>query len=245
MSVKPPAIIDLPTMLFVPTLRNYERLFFRIFPSVGTIPTAFIPSMVNSLFVSGLTTFLVVFLAALSSYAFSRFRFRGRFALGVYIFVCYSVPAIAFLYPMHFILINLDIYDTYMGIITIQTILTLPWTLWMLKSFFDSVPKDLEESGMLDGCSRFGAFTRITIPISAPGLAVVSIFTFVSVWNSFLPMIILTGQKTKPFIVFLLENSGWGTLAAGSIISIIPTLILALLIRKYIARGFTLGYVND
>jgi multiple sugar transport system permease protein len=245
MSIKPQAIIELPVFNFVPTIRNYENLFFRNVPGIGVVSTKFIPSLINSLLVAGMTTLSILFLSALSSYAFSRFRFRGRFALGVYIFVCYSVPAIAYLYPIHFILINLDLYDAYLGIIFTHIILGLPWTIWMMKSFFDSVPKELEECGMLDGCSRFGAFTRIILPVSAPGLIVVSIFTFIFVWNSFLPMIILSGEKTKPFIVFLLENRGWGTLAAASIVSIIPTVILALLIQKHIVKGLTLGAVKD
>ncbi len=132
-------------------------------------------------------------------------------------------------------------YDTYLGLIFVQTILGLPWTIWILKSFFDSVPVDLEESGMIDGCSRFGAFMRIVLPLSAPGLVVVSLFTFLFVWNSFLPMIILTGVTTKPLIVFLLENMGWGTLSAASIVSIIPAFVIAFFLQKYIVKGLTFG----
>lgn len=245
MSIRPPAIIELPTFDFVPTTRNYERLFFRSIDHGDVVSTKFVPCMLNTAIISGATTVSVVGLAALTSYAFSRFRFRGRFAMGVYIFVCYSVPAIAFLYPIHFLLISLDLLDTYFGAILVHIILGLPWTLWILKSFFDSIPKDLEESAMIDGCSRFHAFTRIILPLSAPGLVVVSIFTFIFVWNSFLPMIILTGASTKPLIVFLLEHRGWGTLTAASIVSIIPTVIMALLIQKYIVRGLTLGAVKE
>ncbi|MEM2914047.1 MAG: carbohydrate ABC transporter permease [Candidatus Bathyarchaeia archaeon] len=244
MSIKPQAIIELPVFNFVPTLHNYENLFFRNVHGRGVVSTKFISSLINSLFISGITTLSIVILAALSSYAFSRFRFKGRFALGLYIFVCYSVPAIAYLYPLHFILINLHLYDTHLGIIFVHVILGLPWTIWMLKSFFDSVPKELEESGMVDGCSRFEAFTRIILPVSAPGLVVVSIFTFIFVWNSFLPMIILSGEKTKPLIVFLLENRGWGTLAPACIVTMVPTIVLALLIQKYVIRGITLGSVK-
>jgi len=249
MSIKPVAIVALPIFIFTPTAVNYASLFYYEISKGGVVSTKFAPSMLNSIIISTVTTLSVVGLSALTSYAFSRFRFRGRFEAGVYIFICYSVPSIAFLYPIFYFVNSTGLYDTYLGAVFVQTALGLPWTLWMLKSFFDGIPKELEESGMIDGCSRFGAFTRIVIPLSAPGLAVVSIFTFLFVWNLFLPMLVITGVSTKPLVVFLSEyrtqyDVQWGPLAAGSIVSIIPTCIMALLIQKYIVAGLTLGAVK-
>ncbi len=249
MSFKPSAVAALPTFNFQPTAKHYLSLFALAEGEGGVVSNRYAQTMLNTIIISTLTTLSILGLSSLTSYACSRFRFKGRFPLGVYIFICYSVPAIAYLYPLFYWVNSARLYDTYVGAIFVSVTLQLPWTLWMLKSFFDSIPKDLEESGMIDGCSRFGAFTRIILPLSAPGLAVVSIFTFLFVWNSFLPLLVVTGTNTKPLIVFLAEyrtqyGVQWGPMAAGSIVSIIPTCIMALLIQKYIVSGLTLGAVK-
>lgn len=249
MSLKPLNIAELPTFNFQPTLENYRALLLGTQSGPQVVSGKFIPSLVNSAVIATTTTLLILGLSSLTSYAASRFRFRGRFSLGAYVFICYSVPAIAYLYPLFYTVNGLGLYDTYAGAIFVSTTLELPWTLWMLKSFFDSIPKDLEESGMIDGCSRFGAFIRIILPLSAPGLAVVSIFTFLYVWNSFLPLLVVTGVNTKPLIVFLSEyrtqyGVQWAPMSAASILSIIPTAIMALLVQKYIVSGLTLGAVK-
>jgi multiple sugar transport system permease protein len=249
MSVKPSALAAIATFVFEPTGRHYLSLFALAAGEGGIVSNKFAVCMLNSIIISLTTTIIILSLSSLASYACSRFRFKGRFALGVYIFMSYSVPAIAYLYPLFYWISTARLYDTFAAAIFVSSTLQLPWTLWMLKSFFDSIPKELEESGMIDGCSRFGAFTRIILPLSAPGLAVVSIFTFIFVWNSFLPLLVVTGVNTKPVTVFLAEyrtqyGVQWGPMAAGSIVNIIPTCILALLIQRYIVTGLTLGAVK-
>jgi len=251
-ALKPYQIATIPTLSFTPTLENFKILLFgqeKIVTSYSPRVHNFIPYMLNSVIISTGSTLLVLISSAFASFAFSRFNFRGKFALGVYIFVMYSVPAIVYIIPIFLWINAIGLYDTYLGVILPLSAVHLPWTIWMMKSFFDTIPRDLEEAAMVDGCSQFGAFTRVIIPLSISGLAVVAIFTFINTWNNFMVPLILTGGSTKTIMVWLAEfrterSLYWGPLAAASLLSIIPSCIFASIIQKYIVQGLTLGAVK-
>lgn len=239
MSIRPATLVAQPTLNFTPTLASYAKIF----------EGGYFNCLVNSAIIASLTTVLTLFAACFASYSISRFRFRGRSSIFGLSFAMRTVPPIAFVLPLFFIWNDLGLYDTYFGLMLAMTALRLTLAILLLKAFFDGISVDIEESAMVDGCSRLGALRRIVLPLAAPGLAVVAIFAFIFTWNDLATALILTGRGVKTVPVFLAGMRGqygieWGPLAAGCITYTIPVLIIAFLIQRHIVRGLTFGAVK-
>jgi multiple sugar transport system permease protein len=229
-----------PVWNFTPTLKNYEEVLSS---------TDFSKYFVNSVVVALASTGIALFLGTLAAYGFSRFRFRGHFWLKISSLIPQMLPPIAIVVPLYVLFSRLDWIDTRMSLIVSYLTFTIPLSIWMMTSFFDDVPLELEEAAMIDGCSRLGALFRVSLPLVIPGLAATAILAYLYCWNEFLYAVILTGRnaRTLPVIItsFMTNKSVlWGRIAASGSLVLIPVLIFALLAQRYLIRGLARGAVK-
>jgi multiple sugar transport system permease protein len=241
-SFKPPELTFAipPVWNFTPTLKNYTDVI------TGGDFTKF---FMNSLVVAIVTTFIALMLGGFAAYGFARFRFRGSFWLRMSALIPQMLPPITIIVPLYILFNGLKLTDTRAGLIISYLTFTIPLSIWMMIGFFEDVPEDLEESAMIDGCTRFQALFRISVPLVAPGLAATAILGFLYCWNEFLYAVILTGRdaRTLPVtITSFMTNKAilWGRIAASGSLVLIPVLIFALLAQRYLIRGLSHGAVK-
>jgi multiple sugar transport system permease protein len=229
-----------PVWNFQPTLKNYEEVLSS---------TNFGKYFANSIFVALVATAIALLLGTLAAYGFSRFRFRGHFWLKMSSLIPQMLPPIAIIVPLYVLFSRLNWIDTRQALVISYLTFTIPLSTWMMIGFFDDVPIELEEAAMIDGCSRFGALLRISLPLAIPGMAATAILAFLYCWNEFLYAVILTGRdaRTLPVIItsFMTNKSVlWGRIAASGSLVLIPVLIFALLAQRYLVRGLARGAVK-
>lgn len=229
-----------PVWNFQPTLKNYEEVLSS---------TNFGKYFANSIFVALAATGIALFLGTLAAYGFSRFRFRGHFWLKMSSLIPQMLPPIAIVVPLYVLFSRLDWIDTRQALVISYLTFTIPLSTWMMIGFFDDVPIELEEAAMIDGCSRFGALIRVSLPLAIPGMAATAILAFLYCWNEFLYAVILTGRdaRTLPVIItsFMTNKSVlWGRIAASGTLVLIPVLIFALFAQRYLVRGLAKGAVK-
>jgi arabinogalactan oligomer/maltooligosaccharide transport system permease protein len=233
------------TGMFLPTeftLENFRTMLFeKPFPLW----------IRNSFFVAGLTTIVSVTLSTSGAFAFSRFRFIGREAGLVAFLAIQAFPGILSLVPIAIILGRLGLSGSLWGLVFAYSTGTLVFCTWNLKGYFDTIPIDLEESGMIDGCGPVQSFVRIALPLARPALAVTALFGFLGGWNEYaLASVLLAGKtslSTLPIALAGLANelqTPWGQYAASSLLISIPVMVLFLWLQKYLESGLTLGGVK-
>lgn len=228
-----------PVWFFTPSTENYLALFVK-YP----FPRYFL----NSTIVSFSVTILVLVLGSLAAYSISRFNTGGNF-LKLLVLNSYTMPPIAILIPFFLIIQKLNLFDTYPSLILASLSFLLPFAIWMLIGYFDSVPKDMEEAAQIDGASPLQSLFYITLPIAAPGIVSTGILTFLFTWNEFLFALILTGNKTRTLPVAIANfktqyGIEMGELSAATMLMIIPVILLAFSIRGYLVKGLSLGAVK-
>jgi len=207
--------------------------------------------MVNSVIVSVATTILGVFLACTAAYAFSRFRFPGRRAGLMSFLVSQMFPGTLMLIPLFIIVVQwLGLGSNYIGVVLVYCTIAIPFCVWMLKGYFDTIPKELEESALIDGASQAVIFFRIVLPLAKPAVAVTALFSFMTAWNEFIIAAtfmnredMYTGPVGLRFFVGGFSQQ-WGYFAAGSIIAAIPVMALFMFLQKYLVSGLTAGAVK-
>jgi multiple sugar transport system permease protein len=218
-----------------------------------TVPLAHY--FINSVIIAGVATIVSVALAILAGYAISRYRFAGRGVFSLVVLSTQMFPGILFLLPLFIIFINIQqaigiqLYGSYLGLIITYLTFSLPFAIWMLAGYFNSLPKGLEEAAGIDGASPLQTLFRIVIPISIPGIVAVTIYSFMTAWNELLFASILTTQSTRTLAVGLQgyatqSNVYWNQLMAASIVVSIPVVIGFLALQKYIVQGLTSGAVK-
>jgi len=221
-----------------PTLDAYVRVF---------VSRPLFHWVWNTMVLSGAVTFLTVVVSALAAYSISRFRFPGSQYASLMIIATRFIPPMATTVPIFLMYQALGIYNTMIGLVLILTFLQLPFRIWLLNAFFESIPWDLEEMGMIDGCTRVGAFFRIIIPISLPAFSAVGILTFIGTWNSFYwPLVLTQGAENKVLSLGIYDFIGdtmifTNELCAGGIIMSIPSFLFVIFASKYMIRGLTAG----
>jgi ABC-type glycerol-3-phosphate transport system permease component len=204
----------------------------------------------NSLKVTVSVTVLATALSALAGYSFSRFRFLGRQGLMYTILVGQMLPGVVLLLPLYVYLKGLRLLDTHFGLSIVYMTFAIPLCTWLLKGFFDTIPPDLEEAAMVDGCSRVGAMVRIALPLAAPGIVATALFAFISAWNDFMFALAILSTPAKFTIgLGLLAYQQeyffqWNTLMAGGILMSLPALALYLCLQRYLVTGLTRGSVK-
>ncbi len=222
---------------FDATTRNYKDIFSSY---------NFIQPIINSFIIALLSTGFSLLLALPASYGIARFGMKKTSLL---LLVVRMIPAITFLVPWFVIFTFVGIVDTYLGLILAHMVVALPFIVWIMVPFFESLPKELEESASVDGSSRFNSFIKIILPISGPGIVTAAILSFVFSWNNFMFGIILSGRTTKTLPVAIYgfisyTDINWGGLMAGSVVVTIPVIVISLFLQKYIVRGLTAGAVK-
>jgi multiple sugar transport system permease protein len=204
----------------------------------------------NSVIVSGSTAILVTLIAALSGYAMSRFRFRGKFWLTGLMLVTQMFPLVMLVAPIFKIFSPLGLTNSLSGLVIVYTAFNVPFATFLMQSFFDGIPKDLEEAAMIDGASRFRAFRQIILPLTLPGVAATLGFVFTAAWSELLFALMLiskTGASTFPvgLLSFVSKFSvDFGQMMAAGVLALIPACLFFLLIQRYLVQGLTAGAVK-
>ncbi len=204
----------------------------------------------NSVKVTVSVTLLATALSALAGYSFSRFRFYGRQGLMYTILVGQMLPGVVLLLPLYIYLKDLRLLDTHLGLGIVYMTFAIPLCTWLLKGFFDTIPPDLEEAAMVDGCSRVGAMARIALPLAAPGIVATTLFAFITAWNDFMFALAILSTPAKFTIgLGLLAYQQeyffqWNTLMAGGVLMSLPALALYLCLQRYLVTGLTRGSVK-
>jgi multiple sugar transport system permease protein len=221
---------------------------FRSYVEAWTSPlTPFSRFFANSLWVSSVTMVATIAVSTLAGYALARFRFVGKNSLMLIFLATQMFPSVLLIAPLLEQWHYLGLIDTYQALIYSNFSFTVPFTVWMLVGYFESIPKELEESAMIDGSTRFGALVRIILPLAAPGIAATAIFAFVSSWSELLfATTFTTRTDMRTLSAGLLYMVGqyevqWGQLSAGVIISTIPVAILFTFLQKHLIKGLTAG----
>jgi N,N'-diacetylchitobiose transport system permease protein len=237
--------IQQPTPEFVPspgTLQNYRKVFHRDF---------FWTAVKNSLSVTLSVLVLALVIAFLAAVAVSRFKFRGRKAFVIIVLLVQMVPAEALIISLFRILDGWNLLNTVAGLTLTYMAFVLPFTIWTLRGFVASVPKELEEAAMIDGSSRFRAFMTITLPLVAPGLVATGVFAFIQAWNEFIfALVVMNKPESQTLPVWLqafnegAKGTDWGGVMAGSTLMAIPVVIFFLLVQRRLASGLTAGAVK-
>lgn len=205
----------------------------------------------NSLAITIATALIGVTLAATAAYAFSRWKFPGRSVGLVFLLATQMIPASMLMIPIYILAIKLGMVGTYKGLVIAYCVTSIPFSVWILKGYFDTIPADLEEAARIDGCSQLQAFWRVLLPLSTPALAITFLFNFMSAWNEYLLARVMLGSSeslmTWPLGLQRLQGqyaTQWGQFSAGSILVMIPVVVLFLYSSKYLISGLTLGGVK-
>jgi multiple sugar transport system permease protein len=201
----------------------------------------------NSIIIATSTMLLCLLLGSLAAYPLARLRMPGRRALLGITVGAHMLPAIALIIPIFLLVRTLHLYDTYTSLILVHTVFLLPYTTWTLKTFFERIPPSLESAARMDGCTRFGALFRVIVPISAPGVVATAVYAFIGSWNEFLFGLVLTSDHAKPVMVTLAQFTGsdylpdMSQVAAAGIVTVIPVVVLAIALNRFIIRGMVEG----
>lgn len=229
-----------PPLIFEPTLDNYRRLFFG-----GQLMNAF----TNSLIISAITVSVSLVLAIPAAYSLSRLNNAVGRNLGFWILSVRMAPAFAVIVPYFIIMYYLKLIDTIWAVAITYLVFTIPFTTWLLKITFEELPKELEESALIDGATKTTALFRIILPNAVPMIASASILTFVLAWNEFLMAFILTSRDARTVPVLITALSGthkldWPIMAAITTVSMIPAFIFITFVQRYLIKGLTMGAVK-
>lgn len=223
-----------------PTTENYERLFTKL---------NFGANILDSLIIALSTAFFGLLLTVPASYSFSRFVFRGGNLLLMQFLVINMFPIMLLIIPLFIMMKVFGLMDTHFALIIAYSTFTIPFCVWMLTSFFNAIPDDLDKAAQIDGCSRVGAMLRVVLPIALPGVLSTGIYIFITAWNEFLYAAILTNSNVRTIPVALQNMIGefqieWGLLTAGGVLSALPVIILFFFIQRQLISGMVAGSVK-
>ena len=232
-------IFDL-RLVFTPSLENYRSLWSGLFPG----------SLAHSTVVSLGATALSLMIGTPAAYALSRWRFRSRQPIALWILASRMAPPVAYTIPFFLAYRFVGLIDTLSGLIIIYLTFNLALVVWMMRNFFDGVPRALEEAAWIDGCGVWAAFRLIAVPLAAPGLAATGVLCFILSWNDFFFALILTRTQamTAPVaIVNFMQYQGWewGKIAAGGTLVMLPVIGFSVFVRRYLVGGLTAGGVKE
>ena len=224
-----------------PTLANYTRLFAK---------TPFVLYLRNSAIIAISTTLLSLVFATLGAYALARLRFPGRALIARGLVFTYLVPPALLFIPLFAVMSVLRLVDTHQGLVLAYLSFAVPFSTWLLMGYFRSVPVELEEAALVDGCTRLGSLVRVILPMSLPALAVVAFFAFTQSWNEFLYANVFVNSVevrtvTTGLTLLIVEDVFfWGPMMGASFLSALPPLVLYLIFQRWVVKGLTLGAVK-
>jgi multiple sugar transport system permease protein len=227
-----------PEFIFVPTLENFRAVFEQY---------NFFHYLMNSLIIATLATAISLVLGLPAAYSIAKYR-QGK--IGMLILIARMTPFVSYLLPWYIIFRYLKLIDSYTALTITHLIITMPMVIWLMVSFFESMPGELEDAAMIDGCSRWQSFILIVLPLMRNGIATSAIMAFIFSWNQFLFSLILSGPKTKtvPVAVYNFISYGkidWAGIGAAATLIVLPVSIFAFFVRKSIVQGLTMGALKD
>ena len=230
-----------PTVIFTPTLRNYADVLF------GS--ASLLPNLLSSVIVAGVSTFVTLLLAIPAAYALARLELPAKRASGFYVLATQMLPPVGLIIPYYLVLQKAGMLDTYSGLIVIYLTFSLPFAIWLMVSYFEDIPREMEEAALLDRAGRFRALWYVILPQVRGGIAVTTIFVFLNAWNEFLFAVVLGGNRVRPVTVAMfnyisVEQTLWAKLAAGAMLAMAPVILLGLLAQRHIVKGLTVGAVK-
>jgi multiple sugar transport system permease protein len=219
------------------TLKNY----YEALTQVKT--TRFI---LNSVIITTGATLLSLVLGVPAGYAIARSRSRLLNISSYFFLLLLMVPPVAMLIPFYLIMRDVQLLGTYAAVIILDTVFDASFVVWMMRSYFSDVPREMEEAALVDGASHLGAFLKVALPLSVPGIVASALYVIIYSWNDFLFALMLTSPKTKTIPLGILASFsaveiGWGRMAAMSVFAIIPAVIISLFLNRYFVQGLTLG----
>lgn len=231
-----------PRFQFKPTLESWR---------VVILGGEFLKYYRNSLIIAVTTNCIVLFAASMAGYALARFKIRKKEDIAFWILSNSMMPPIAIILPLYILFSRARLLDSFTGIILVFTAFNLPFAIWLMRSFFEDLPVELEEAALVDGATRLGSFFRVTLPVVKPGIVACAIYTFVMCINEFFFAFVLTGSRVKPAAVAILNflptgvrGTLYGQAAVASILIMIPAVLLFILLQKHFIRGMTFGAVK-
>lgn len=222
------------TFVFEPTLKNFDTVF-------GA--QSFGPFIGNSLLVGAGATILALVIGVPAAYGIARYRVRSTTA---FLLMARVIPGVSLLIPWYFLFSQMQLVGSYTVLILTHLFVTMPLVVAIMTSFFEGIPTELEEAAQIDGSSRIGAFVRVVLPLSVPGIATASILSFIFSWNNFLFALVLSNQDTRTLPVAIVNFTSyaavdWGGLMAAAVVITIPVMIIALFAQRYVVSGLTAG----
>jgi ABC-type glycerol-3-phosphate transport system permease component len=230
-----------PLLVFTPTLANYRDVL------AGA--TSIVPNLWSSAVVSCSATLLTMLFAVPAAYALARLRYPGKRASGFYVLATQMLPPVGLIIPYYLALQRIGGLDTYSGLVTIYLTFSLPFAIWLLVSYFEDVPYEMEEAALLDRAGRLRALWYVILPQVRGGIAVTTVFVFLNAWNEFLFAVVLGGNRVRPVTVAMfnfisVEQTQWARLAAGAMVAMAPVILVGLLAQRHIVKGLTVGAVK-
>jgi len=244
-----PEIFKLPPTLIPqqPTLENYLSII------AGTMASAipFLVYLKNSLLVAAFTVTATLLLATPAAYAFSRVPFAGKRKLIYFVLVSQMLPVVLILIPLYRTFMRMRLLSSYPGLVLPYLMLTLPFSIWMLKGYFDSIPRELDEAAKVDGCTKFQAMLRVILPNVTPGLTATAIVTFIMAWDEFIiALTIMDNNLMRTLPVGIIQSFvgefsvKWGEMMAASVVTTVPVIVIFIFLSKYLIGGLIAGAVK-
>ena len=229
-----------PKWIFDPTVQNYIKLWDN---------DLFKDTFFNSIFITLISILLSVTIALFAAYALKRYKIRFKTAFMQWLLLAYMLPEFLFVLPMFAIYQTIGIYDTYIGMAIIYQVHVLPFSIWMLRSFLEEIPKEIDDAAIIDGCGPIQAIFKIYLPLIIPGIVATAILNGIWVWNELAIALGLTFFDSQPITVGVASFRGyasidWGGMTSSAIIDILPMVLFAAFAQKHIVKGLTLGSVK-
>jgi ABC-type glycerol-3-phosphate transport system permease component len=230
-----------PVWIFTPTLANYRDVLFGA--------SSIVPNLFSSLVVASLATALTLVFGIPAAYAMARLRFPAKKTTGFYVLATQMLPPVGLIIPYYLALQKVGGLDTYAGLVVIDLTFSLPFAIWLLVSYFEDVPVEMEEAALLDRAGRVRALWHVILPQVKGGIAVTTIFVFLNAWNEFMFAVVLGGNRVRPVTVAMfnfisVEQTQWARLAAGAMLAMAPVILLGLFAQRHIVKGLTVGAVK-
>ena len=230
-----------PKFIFTPTLDNYHEVIFGA--------SSILPNLLSSIVVATGATLLTMLFAIPAAYALARLRCPIKKTSGFYVLATQMLPPVGLIIPYYLILQKIGGLDSYSGLIIIYLTFSLPFAIWLMVSYFEDIPLEMEEAALLDRAGRLGALWHVILPQARGGIAVTTIFVFLNAWNEFLFAVVLGGNQVRTVTVAMfnfisVEQTQWARLAAGAMFAMAPVIIIGIFAQRHIVKGLTIGAVK-
>ena len=230
-----------PVLLFEPTLANYREVLFGA--------SSIVPNLWSSFVVATATTVCTMLIAIPAAYALGRLRYPAKRLSGFYVLVTQMLPPVGLIIPYYLVLQKLGALDTYGGLTAIYLTFALPFAIWLMVSYFEDVPFEMEEAALLDRAGRLRALWHVILPQVRGGIAVTTIFVFLNAWNEFMFAVVLGGNRVRTVTVAMfnfisVEQTQWAKVAAGAMLAMLPVILIGFFAQRHIVKGLTVGAVK-